>query len=95
MYYISNNIIISFRGDICMANIKAAKKKLRQDLKRTASNLSVKKRYRQFLKLVTNKTTAKSLKETTALIDKAAKRRVISQNKAARLKSRINRKGKK
>ena len=76
-----------------MPNIKSAKKKLRQDRKRTIRNLRYKRMYKSALKNVRK---AKNLKEARewlakaySWLDKAAKRHVIHANKAARLKSRI------
>lgn len=73
-----------------MPNIKSAKKKLRQDAKRTKSNMTYKK---TLVKTVKNmgKMKSKDLKSAHSIIDKAAKKGVIHKNKAARLKSRISR----
>lgn len=72
-----------------MPIIKSAKKKLRQDRRRTLVN----KRYRQNLKVALKqareKKTKKAVKEAYRALDRAAKRRIIHKNKAARLKSRL------
>lgn len=64
-----------------MPIIKSAIKKLRQDKKRTLLNKKYEKAYKGALKK------AKNLKEIYSKIDKAAKKRVISKKRAARLKS--------
>ncbi|MCL4374398.1 30S ribosomal protein S20 [Patescibacteria group bacterium] len=75
-----------------MPNIKSAKKKLRQDQKRTKKNNThrnmIKRSLHAFKKLLV-KDRKKELRRAYALIDKAAKRKVIHKNKAARLKSKI------
>lgn len=78
-----------------MPRIKAAKKKLRQDLKRTKANARIKIRFTHSVKKMALKPNAKKLKETIALVDKAAKKGIIAKNKAARIKSRLNSKVKK
>ena len=76
-----------------MPIIKSAKKKLRQDKKRTAQNLKYKKGYKQALKsLKKSKDKTKALKKAYSQVDKAVKKRVIHKNKASRLKSQIARK---
>lgn len=77
-----------------MPLIKSAKKKLRQDKKRTAQN---KKYETAFLKLINKvkkqKPGSKSgdlLKKVYSALDKATKKRVIHKNKANRLKSRVS-----
>ncbi len=72
-----------------MANIKSAQKKLRQDLKQTKLNLLYRNRYKKAMKVFLAKPSQKLLHSAEALIDKAAKSKVIEKNKAARLKSRL------
>ena len=73
-----------------MPNIKSAKKKMRKDVKRTKHNAfyreAIKKAMRLSAKL---KEDEKELRKTLSLIDKAAKKKIIHKNKAARLKSRV------
>lgn len=80
-----------------MPNIKSAKKKARQDKKRTVRNqsyiASIKNAIKSLIKA--DKKDEKGLKKTYALIDKAAKRKIIHKNKASRLKSRVSKLGKK
>lgn len=64
---------------------------MRQDAWRTRKNASQKKSLRLAIKNLKANRDKKSLPKVTALIDKAAKSRIIHKNKAARLKSRINR----
>jgi small subunit ribosomal protein S20 len=78
-----------------MPNIKSAKKKLRQDVKKAAQNDAYFNKTKKILKTITkNKDAKKSpamIQEAYSLIDKAAKKNVIHKNKAARLKSRVSR----
>ncbi len=74
-----------------MPIIKSAKKKLRQDIKRTKMNLKYEKAY---LKLIDSLKKHKKgadvndlLKKTYSAIDKAVKKKVIHKNKGARLKA--------
>jgi len=78
-----------------MPNIKAAKKKLRQDLKRTRVNSVLKKALKGKVKKQVQKPGAKLLKGALKAIAKAAKKGVVAKNKAARLKSRLTKKAKK
>lgn len=72
-----------------MPNTKSAKKKMRQDKKRQALNLLYKKNYKKAVKRYLIKPSANLLKTVFSLIDKAAKKKVIHKNKAARLKSKL------
>ena len=73
-----------------MPIIKSAKKKLRQDKKRTELNSSYRARYKKAIKEVIAKPTVKKLAEAFSLIDKAAKKNIIHKNKASRLKSGLS-----
>lgn len=78
-----------------MPNTTAAKKALRQTVKRTARNLTKKKYIKEALKAVEKAianepaAVAELLKKVHALVDKAAKSNTIHKNKAARIKSRL------
>lgn len=72
-----------------MAVTKSAKKKLRQDLKKAAINRRWKRKLKEALKLVQKKPTADYIKKAQSLIDKVAKKKIIHQNKASRLKKKI------
>jgi len=69
---------------------KSAKKKLRQDKKRTQQNLLVKKIVRTAILTFKRKPTPAALAKVTSALDMAAKKKVIHANKAARLKSRLS-----
>ncbi len=78
-----------------MANLKSAQKKVRKDIKRSVSNATYFSKIDQILRTV--RTSKKAGKEVSldlsasyAAIDKAAKRKIISKQRAARLKSKIS-----
>lgn len=75
-----------------MPNLQSAKKKLRQDKKRQSRNLLYKKNYKKALKDALGKKAKELLSKAFSLIDKAAKKRIIHRNKAARLKRRLSKK---
>jgi len=76
-----------------MPNIKSAQKRMELDRKWQAENRSVRSRIRTAIKRVRqaeDPTVAEArLREVTALIDRAAVRRVFHPNKAARAKSQL------
>lgn len=73
-----------------MPIIASAKKKLRQDIKRTLVNQRIREAMRQAVKLMRQKPTAVHLSQAYKVVDTAAKKRVIHRNQAARLKSRLS-----
>ena len=75
-----------------MPNIKSAKKKMRQDVKRTARNTVVKKTLKETVKNVkkADKVGTEDVQKAYSVIDKAAKKGIIHKNKAARLKSKVS-----
>ncbi|NTU46578.1 30S ribosomal protein S20 [Candidatus Roizmanbacteria bacterium] len=77
-----------------MPNIQSAKKKVRKDVKKTARNdeqrLKVKKTVKKIVKTPKTAKNAKELNGAYSTIDKAAKKKVIHKNKAARLKAKIS-----
>lgn len=82
-----------------MPQTKSAAKALRQTKRRTERNDKVRKNldylFRQFKKALTNKDKSKTEEYAQKLIkalDKAAKRRIIHPNKAARKKSDLMKK---
>lgn len=84
-------------GGVIMPIIKSAKKKLRQDKKRTRNNLRYELAFKKVLDQAkkhkkADKAFKKSefLKNAYSVIDKAAKVKVIHKNKAARLKARVS-----
>lgn len=76
-----------------MANIKSAKKRVRQNVGRQARNKSVRSRLRSAVKKQRAQGAAKpeSLSMTYSEIDRARKKGVIHKNAAARYKSRLAR----
>jgi small subunit ribosomal protein S20 len=83
-----------------MPNTKSAKKALRQNTRRRERNVARKHAYREavkaFRKLArgtqTHDTARQMLPNVYQTLDKAAKRNIITKNKARRLKSRLARK---
>jgi small subunit ribosomal protein S20 len=66
---------------------------MRQDRKRNAHNRTQRSRLKTAIKKVTSETDAQKaeteLKETSAMLDRMASRRLIHPNKAARKKSQL------
>lgn len=73
-----------------MPVIKSAKKKLRQDKKRTASNKRLKNLFEKLVKQAKKSPTEKSVKRAISAIDKVASKNIIHENKAGRLKSTLS-----
>jgi len=80
-----------------MAIKKSAKKAHRKSLKRRLHNLwyknEIKKRVKEFKKLLESKEIEKAkeyLSKVYQILDKAAKEKVIKKGKAARLKSKLS-----
>lgn len=73
-----------------MPVLKHAKKKQRQDKKRTLANKKVKDSYKKLFKAAVKAKSAQSLAKAYQAIDKAAKQNIIHPNKAARLKSSLS-----
>jgi small subunit ribosomal protein S20 len=74
-----------------MPIIARAAKKLRHDHKRTKVTSAVRENMRDVVKSFRKSPTKKSLENVFRTLDKAAKRNIIHNNKAARLKSRLSR----
>ena len=72
-----------------MPIIKSAKKKLRQDLKRTKQNQKIENLLKTAIKQVKKLKTKDALQKAQSIIDKAAKKNIIHKNKAARIKAGI------
>ncbi len=72
-----------------MPVLKHAKKKLRQDKKRTIQNKKIKDLFKKLVKEAKDKKTAESLSAAFSGIDKAAKKFILNKNKAARMKSSL------
>ena len=77
-----------------MANHKSALKRIRSSEKKKLQNRyqhkTVRNAMRDFKKLEDKKTATKRFPEIISMIDKLAKNNAIHQNKAANLKSKIN-----
>lgn len=79
-----------------MANLKASKKGLRQTIKHTEANRTVKRKLADLIKK-TRELISKGdhvlaqdfFKKTTQALDKAAKKNIIHKNKASRHKSNL------
>lgn len=79
-----------------MANLKQAKKRVRQAEQHRRHNASMRSMLRTYIKKVTaaiakrdEKGALTSLKEATPVIDRMASKGIIHKNKAARHKSRL------
>ena len=80
-----------------MANLRAAKKSIRQDKKRHSNNLSIRSDLRTMIKklnslLTENKAAeaAKQLSVVMSKLDKAAKKNIIKRGTVDRRKSRLS-----
>lgn len=82
-----------FKGN--MPVTKSAWKALRKDQRRTKVNQAIRIKMKAAVKKAQLKPTLINLKLASQLLDRAAKKKVIHQNKAARLKSRLSKLGKK
>jgi small subunit ribosomal protein S20 len=76
-----------------LANTRSAEKRMRQDRKRNAQNRAQRSRLKTAIKKVSAQTEPQQaeteLKETSAMLDRMASRRLIHPNKAARKKSQL------
>lgn len=75
-----------------MPIISSAKKRMRQEKKRTQVNKRTKVLLKQALKQVRSEPSAKNLALAYSALDTAAKKNLIHANKASRLKSRLRKK---
>ncbi|HEX6252344.1 MAG TPA: 30S ribosomal protein S20 [Gemmatimonadaceae bacterium] len=78
-----------------MANSPSAEKRIRQERRRNLHNRAQRSRLKTAIRKVQTATDAteasEALKETSALLDRLASRRLIHPNKAARKKSQLAR----
>jgi small subunit ribosomal protein S20 len=76
-----------------LANTRSAEKRIRQSEKRTLQNRMQRSRMRTSIKKVVQATDAtaaeQAFRDTSALLDRLATRRVIHPNRAARKKSQL------
>lgn len=68
---------------------KSARKKLRKDGKREDRNDKVASLLKKLIKKAKKTPSEKTVRETVALVDKAARHHLIHKNKAARIKSSL------
>jgi small subunit ribosomal protein S20 len=73
-----------------MPLLKHAKKKLRQDKKRTLANKKVKVTYKEQVKAAKEAPNGETLSAAFSSVDKAVKHHLIHPNKAARMKSSLS-----
>lgn len=78
-----------------MPNTKSAKKRMRQSEKRAAHNRTQRSRLKTAIKrtmtATDGETAAEAFRETSAILDRYASKRLIHPNKAARKKSQLAR----
>lgn len=72
-----------------MPVIKSAKKKLRQDKKRTLQNGKQESALKELVKAARKNPTDKTVQSVQKAADKAVKKHLLHKNKAARLKSSL------
>jgi len=72
-----------------MPQTKSAKKALRRDRRREATNKLVRQGLKKALKLARKKVSSKNLTQADRALDMAAKKGVIPKKRADRLKSRL------
>ena len=73
-----------------MPLLKHAKKKQRQDIKRTLERKKLKTLYKQMIKKAKENPTPETISSAFKAIDKAAKKNLMHDNKAAHLKSSVS-----
>lgn len=73
-----------------MPVIKSAKKKLRQDKKRTLARAKQEEVLKDSVKKAKSKPSVETVRLATQAADKAAKKHIIHSNKAARIKSTLS-----
>ena len=73
-----------------MPVLKHAKKKMRQDKKRTLQNKRVRVVYREMLKIAKASPTQETVSDAFSSLDRAVKQHIMHKNKAARLKSSLS-----
>lgn len=73
-----------------MPILKHAKKKLKQDKKRSIKNKKIKDAYKISVKKARESKSPESLSKAFSAVDKAAKKNILSKNKAAHLKSSLS-----
>lgn len=72
-----------------MPILKHAKKKLKQDKKRTLQNRKVKEVFKKLIKTAEETKKPEAVSEAFSAIDKALKKNILNKNKVARMKSSL------
>lgn len=72
-----------------MPILKHAKKKLKQDKKRTLANRKVKEAFKKLVKNAIADKKDASVSKAFSAVDKAVKKNILNKNKAARMKSSL------
>ncbi len=70
---------------------KTAKRALRSSKRKAVQNKLIKTRVEVAIRQAKKKKTAKAVKEAISIVDKAAKKKTIHKNRAARIKSQLSR----
>ena len=73
-----------------MPVLQSAKKALRRDKRRAIINKKIKEKIKEILKSTRKNPNKKNLELVFTVLDRAAKKKIIHQNKANRLKSRLS-----
>ena len=73
-----------------MANIKSAKKRILVTERQSEENVPIKSRMKTAIKKADANPTKATIDEANKRIDKAVSKNIITKNKAAREKSRLN-----
>jgi len=73
-----------------MPVLESSRKALRRDQRRTVVNQKIKENLKAVLKKTRQKPTPKNWAEAARFLDRAAKKKIIHQNRANRLKSRLS-----
>ena len=73
-----------------MPILKHAKKKLKQDKKRTIKNRKLKDAFKSLIKKAKEEKSTKAVSLAFSAVDKAAKKNILSKNKAAHMKSSLS-----
>lgn len=69
---------------------KSAKKKLRQDKRKTLQNKNLENLFKKMVKMAQKNPTEENIKKAVSHVDKSAKKNIIHKNKAARIKSTLS-----
>jgi small subunit ribosomal protein S20 len=73
-----------------MPVIKSAQKKLRQDKRKTLQNKKLENLFKKMVNIAQKNPSEENIKKAVRAVDKAAKKKIIHKNKAARIKSTVS-----